>query len=97
MAEQLYDHYADLGSLKSETDLVLEQFKRVKSGIVQLNDLGFKIDSSKSIAASAKAAADLEKINQQLIQSQAKLDAQVEKTRALSAKAGEAEAKQKLA
>jgi hypothetical protein len=97
MAAQTFDQYADLGKLTKETDLIIKEFTRVEQGIVKLNQLGFTIDSSKSIAATAKAASDLEKIQQQLIQAQGKMDAQVERSRALSAKAGEAEAKQKLA
>ncbi len=96
MADQLFDKYSDLPALTKETDTIIAQFKRVETGVLNLSKLGFKIDSSKTIAETAKANAELEKIQNQFVLTQKKLDAAVEKSRLISAQAGKAEAQQKL-
>ncbi len=97
MAEQLFNHFADIPVLEQEKQKIIGIFGEVKQGIIELSQLGFKIDASKSVKEIAGYQKQIEGLQTKLIESQRKIDDAVERSRILQERAAKEEANRKLA
>ncbi len=73
MAEQLFNHFADIPALQAEKAEVLKIYGEIKQGIMDLSKLGFKIDAAKGIKEISDASKQLQQVQDQLLVSENKL------------------------
>lgn len=68
MGELLYNDFADLGALSKQKEEIKKYFTEIKDSIIELNNMGFKLDS-------AKGMKDIEDANKTILSLQEKLAA----------------------
>lgn len=71
--KQLFNEFADIPALQAEKAKVKEIFAEIKASIIELSNVGFKLDAAKSINEIAAAQQNVIKQQQQLITNQNKL------------------------
>jgi chromosome segregation ATPase len=74
MAEQLFDHFADIRALEAEKTQVLSIFADIAKGVGDLSKLGFKIDSAKGMSDLTAATKQLAEMQDKLAASQRKIE-----------------------